>query len=145
MAFSELEEHMNNRTSIGAFFCLFLISTMLPASAADDPTRCPVSQAMMDANYSLDQANVSIEPSGSIVTCRYKTTNSNIPPAGIGMQARCPDTKVLRSPGFIIRRSVFLQALVATPLASGESVAEIVVEDWVAAIPKQIAVLAYCS
>lgn len=135
---------MNNRTSLGIFFCL-LIFSVLPASAADDPTRCPVSQAITDANYTLDQAKVDIEATGSIVTCRFKTANSNIPLTGVGMQARCPDTKLLRFPGFIIRRSIFLQALVATPLASGESVAQIIVEDLVTAIPNQIAVLAYCS
>lgn len=112
-----------------------------------DPSRCPVPDAVSDANYQLDQAVVKIQPNGTDVWCYYRTTNSNIPAGGLGFQAKCPLGRVLQFPGFILHAGevLTLRALVATPLASGENVAEVIVSEPSPGGMKALTVYAYCS
>jgi hypothetical protein len=106
-----------------------------------------VPDAVSDANYQLDQAVVKIQPNGTAVWCYYRTTNSNIPAGGLGFQAKCPLGRVLQFPGFILHAGevLTLRALVATPLASGENVAEVIVAEPSPGGMKALTVYAYCS
>ncbi len=112
-----------------------------------DTSRCPVPAAVSDANYQLHQAVVKIQPNGTAVSCHYRTTNSNLPACGLGFQAKCPLGRVLQSPGFFLHAGgeLTLRALVATPLASGENVAEVVVAEPSLGGMKSLTVYAYCS
>ena len=104
------------RATAAIAFTLAMTSVVLA-----DVSRCPVPDAVSDANYQLHQAVVKIQPNGTAVSCHYRTTNSNLPAGGLGFQAKCPLGRVLQSPGFFLHAGgeLTLRALVATPLASG--------------------------
>lgn len=126
---------------------LFAVVCSGQIALADD-TRCVVSKDMMDANFSLDQATVSIQPDGTIVSCNYKSNNAgSLGVGGVGFAAKCPISKMIRFPGYVLPSSDAYRArsVAATVLSDGTSQAEVIVQNIVDGGAHEITILAYCN
>jgi len=134
------------RRLLSAGFVLFLSAGA--ALATPDPSRCPVSQALMDANVTLHQSNVSVQANGTLVTCIYRSMNAVNFGTGLGFPALCPDGQRIRFPGFLFDQpfeAFAVRALLSKELSDGTELAEITVHHRGVGGKLGLTVVAHCE
>lgn len=125
---------------------IWFLWTNAQANAAADDTRCPVSQAILDANFELQESNVQAEPTGTIVTCQYHSEAGGDLKRGVNFSALCPGGKAIRSPGYVLpdNGGYYVRSLVSVPTVVGGRT-DVAVRNSSSVATATLIVFAYCD
>jgi hypothetical protein len=126
---------------------VLLACLALPTALLADDSLCIVTPEMEGANFALAEADVSKQPGGTNVSCRYDTETAGNFTGGLTFGAACPAGTSVVAPGYLlpVDPDVRVRALRARHTSDGTSEAVVALAHTQVLGQVEVTVYALCN